>query len=238
MTMKKKALYLTVFLIFSLISGLQAQFERTSGKIVTDKKPGGIIETWNLEKSKVVEGNFFINEDWFIGDVQLYDGRVLDKIPLKYNLRDDLLHILDENKDTRVIKFDKIAQFEWFNFGEKKNNHFVNCLEFKVKETPLVGMAELVVEGKANLLVYRELDIQKGMYSVIHDAGHKNDEYIINEHHYINLNDQMYLIKNKKSMEGLFGSQQETMEKFIRANHFNPKKKDHLGEIVHYYNSL
>jgi len=196
------------------------------------------IETWNLEKSAIVEGNFFINQDWYIGDVQLYDGRILEKVPLKYNLRDDLLHILDENKETRVIKFDRIARFEWFNFEEKNNNYFVNCMDFKVKDTPLVGMAELAVDGKASLLVYRELEIQKGMYSVIHDAGNKNDEYQINEKHYIDLNDHRYLIKNKKSIEGMFGTHQEAIEKFIKANHYNIRKKDHLAEVLIYYNSL
>jgi len=236
--MREKMIYLTVFLWAGIFPGLQAQFERTAGKIITDKKPGGIIETWNLEKSGIVEGNFFINKDWYIGDVRLYDERILEKVPLKYNLRDDLLHILDENRETRVINFDKIAQFEWFNFEEKNNNHFVNCMDLNVDDTPLVGMAELVVEGKASLLVYRDLEIQKGMYSVIHDAGNKNDEYQINEHHYIDLNDHRYLIKNKKSIEGIFGGRQEAIEKFIKANHFNVKKKDHLSEIVHYYNSL
>jgi hypothetical protein len=236
--MREKMIYLTVFLLAGIFSGLQAQFERTAGKIVSDKKPGGIIETWNLEKSNIVEGNFFINKDWYIGDVQLYDGRKLEKVPLKYNLRDDLLHILDETRETRVIKFDKIAQFEWFNFEEKNNNHFVNCMDLNKNDTPLVGMAELVVEGKANLLVYRELEIQKGMYSVIHDAGNKNDEYKIYEKHYIDLNDHRYLVKNKKSIEGIFGKHLEAIEKFIKANHFNVKNKDHLSEIVHYYNSL
>jgi hypothetical protein len=236
--MKIEVFYLSALLIICLISPAQAQFERTAGKIVTDKKPGGIIETWNLEKSNLIEGKFFINEDWYVGDVRLYDGRVLEKVPLKYNLRDDLLHILDENKETRVIQFDKIAQFEWFNFEEKQNNHFVNCMDFQVKDTPMVGMAELVVEGKANLLVYRELEIQKGMYSVIHDAGNKNDEYIISEKYYIKLNDHMYLIKNKKSIEGIFGPRQEAVNKFIKANHFNLKKKEHLSEIAFYYNSL
>lgn len=236
--MQKKVIYVVVFLMTGLLSGLQAQFERTAGKIVTDKKPGGIIETWNLEKSSVVKGNFFINEDWYIGDVQLYDGRTLEKVPLKYNLRDDLLHILDENRETRVIRLDKIARFEWFNVEEKHNNHFVNCMDFKVENTPLTGMAELAVEGKADLLVYRELEIQKGMYSVTHDAGNKNDEYKINEKHYIDLNGRGYLIKNKKSIEGLFGTYQEAVEKFIKANHFNVRRKNHLSEIVLYYNSL
>ncbi len=236
--MIQKTWYLSVFFITCLLSGLHAQFERTTGKIVADKKAGGIIETWNLEKSGIVEGNFFINQDWFIGDVQLYDGRVLEKVPLKYNLRDDLLHILDENKETRVIKFDKIAKFEWFNFEEKKNDHFVNGLDYKVKDIPLAGMVELMVEGKASLLVYRQLEVQKGMYSVIHDAGYKNDEYLITERKYISLNNHMYLIKNNKSIGEIFEPHQEAMDKFIKANHFSVKKKEHLSEIVLYYNSL
>jgi len=236
--MMKKISFGVFMLILFYVTNLQAQFERSAGKIMADKKAGGIIETWNLEKSNIVAGSFFINQDWYIGDVRLTDGRALTKVPLKYNLRDNLLHILDGNNEIRVINSAKIAEFEWFNFEDKKNNRYVNCNDYQVNHFGLVGVAELLVEGKANLLVYRVLEIQKGMYSVIHDAGQKNDEYIINENHYISLGEVMYLIKNKKSLEGIFKEQQAQMEKFIKANHFKVKNEEHLSEIVRYYNSL
>jgi hypothetical protein len=234
----RKISYNLMILIFCCLTGLKAQFERTAGKIVADKQPGGIIETWDLEKTDIVEGNFFIHEDWFVGDVQLYDGRVLNSVPLKYNLRDDLLHILDENKEVRVINVAKIAGFEWFNFQEKRNDRYVNCLDYEINDSRLFGVARLLVEGKADLLLYRMLEIQKGMYSVIHDVGQKQDEYKINEYHYICVNDEIYQIKNKKSLEGVFGKHQQKMEKFIKANRYKIKNEEHLSEIVRYYNSL
>jgi hypothetical protein len=236
--MNKKVVFIIFMVSAFFLSDLQAQFERTAGKIVADRQAGGIIETWNLEKSNVLEGSFFFHDDWYIGDVRLNDGRSLEKVPLKYNLRDDLLLIMDENQDTRVINGAKIAEFEWFNFGEKNNNRYINCKSYYRNGTQLAGMAELLVEGKADLLIHPVLEIQKGMYSVIHDAGQKNDEYVISENRYINVNDEMYLVKNKKSIEEIFAENEAEIEKFIKANHFKVKNLDHLSEIVRYYNSL
>ena len=231
------------FIVFVLIIGignpLSAQFERTAGKIVADNQPGGIIETWDLERSSILEGSFFINDNWYVGDVKLYDGRELENVPLKYNLRDDFLHILDNyNEVAGVIKLAKIATFEWFNMEEKKNKRYVNCLDYKVNDTHLTGVAEILIEGKADLLIYKELDLLKGNYSLIHDAGQKNDEYVINDHYYICIDETMHHIKNKKSLLGIFESHQEKMDQFIKANHLRAKNENDLQEIVNYYNSL
>ncbi|MBR9997647.1 MAG: hypothetical protein KFF73_01690 [Cyclobacteriaceae bacterium] len=236
--MRSRVFLIICLLILIDLPQLQAQFERTAGKIVADKKPGGIIETYNLEKSDAVEGSIFINDAWYIGDVTLKDERRLEKVPLKYNLRDDLLHILDSNNVTRVIESDRINHFEWFNFKDKKNNLFVNALRYRIDEVPLTGMAEILVDGEACLLIYRKLKIQEAMYSVIHDAGQKNDEFVIHEIHYIGLGHKLFRIRSKKSLRGLFPGQEEAMESFIRVNHFNVKNADHLGLIVRQYNSL
>ncbi len=236
----KRELILSVFLLFSGISNhLFAQFERTAGKIVADNKPGGIIETWDLERSNVLEGSFFVNENWYVGDVKLYDGRELENVPLKYNLRDDYLHILDNNNEmVGVIQLYKIAKFEWFNMEEKKNKRYINCMNYKVNDTHLTGIAELLIDGKADLLIYKELDLLKGTYSLIHDAGQKNDEYVINDHYYIYIDDNMHHIKNKKSLQEIFKSHQNKMDNYIKANHLRAKNEKDLQEIVNYFNSL
>jgi len=232
---------LCIFFVLIIVSNhhLFAQFERTAGKIVADKQPGGIIEAWDLERSNILEGSFFINDNWYVGDVKLYDGRELENMPLKYNLRDDFLHILDNNNEmVGVIKLDKIAAFEWFNMEEKKNKRYVNCLDYKVNDTHLIGVAEILIDGKADLLIYKELDLLKGNYSLIHDAGQKNDEYVINDHYYICIDETMHHIKNKKSLLGIFEPYQEKMDQFIKANHLRAKNENDLQEIVNYYNSL
>lgn len=236
--MKKGPIFLMYLVMLLTNSYVQAQFERTAGKIVADKKPGGIIEAYDLEESNLAEGSFFINEDWYIGSVSMTDGRVFENVPLKYNLRDELLHILDTTNTTRVINSNRIGHFEWFNFQDKKNNRFVNAGAYRLEGVPLTGIAEILVQGEASLIIYRKLVIQKGMYSVIHDAGQKEDEFIINDFFYIQLGSELNRIKNKKSLDGLFAGQQESMEDFIRENHLNVKNADHLSRIVSHYNSL
>jgi hypothetical protein len=236
--MDKIVVFLSVMMMLIPRSDLQAQFERTAGKIVTDKKPGGIIEAYHLEGSDLMEGSFFINEDWYIGNVSTTDGSIFKNVPMKYNLRDDLLHILDTTNSTRVISSHRINHFEWFNFKDKRNNRFINARGYRIEGVPLTGIAEIFVKGETSLIIYRRLEIQKAMYSVIHDAGQKNDEFIINEFYYIQRGDELFRVKNKKSLDGLFAGQEEAMKSFIRDNHLSLKNVDHLSRIVSHYNSL
>ncbi len=234
----RKKFLSTIALISLLITSAYAQFERTAGKVVTDRQPGGIIETWNLEKAKEVEGSFFMNENWYVGSINLYDGRVLENIPLKYNLRDDFLHILDENGENRIMRTNKIKSFRWFNLENKENEEFSNSSDYDIHDTPLTGVVKVLVEGKCDLLLHKNLILQKGTYSVVHDAGQKYDEYIINEDFYVDKDDHLQIVKNKKTVLNIFEEEREKLKSYIKENRINVKKEEGLIAVVNYYNSL
>ena len=183
--------------IFSSIS-LFAQFETREGRVVNDGYPGGVIETVNLEKSSVIEGSFFINDDWSVGDVLLYNGKAITSMPLKYNLRDEMLLLLDANQISRVIRDDEIEKFEWFDVRKRQNKLFVNCLNYKLEGVPIVGFFEIVTEGQVELLLYRTLILDEGYYSITHDAGQLNDEYKIKETLYLSSDQELFEVKGKK----------------------------------------
>ena len=83
-----KKIYLSVFALQLLFiyKNSTAQVEDRDGLMMADSYPGGIVETRELEKSSVVEGSFFVNNNWSVGNVILYSGKAIKGMPLKYNL--------------------------------------------------------------------------------------------------------------------------------------------------------
>lgn len=235
-----RALIPTTLSFFILFTGINAysQINTNQGRIIAADNPGGIIEAYELEKSDVVEGSFFINDYWLVGSALLYDGRAFSNNPLKYNLRDDYLVILDDYEVSRSLRFDKIKNFEWFDIELKKNVFFVNCFEFDTESTPLTGFAEVLVEGKVDLLLYRNLNLVKGNYSITHDAGQLNDEYTIEEQFYLNIENSLYPVKKKKSLLPHLEDKQPEIEKFVKSNHLRYNDREGMIKIINYYNSL
>lgn len=215
-----------------------AQFDTKQGQIIADNNPGGIIEAYELEKSDVAEGSFFMNDYWLIGAALLYDGRVFSGSPLKYNLRDDYLVVLDDHEVSRALRFDKIKNFEWFDVDTKKNAFFVNCMEFNSDDAPLTGFAEVLVEGEIDLLLHRKLILVKGNYSITHDAGQLNDEYNIEELFYLNIEDKLVLAQKKKTILPLFEDKRTDVEKYVKGNYLRYNNREDLIKIITYYNTL
>ncbi len=223
--------------IFTSLS-LFAQFDKREGRVVNDGYPGGVIETVNLEKSSVIEGSFFINDDWSVGDVLLYNGKAITSMPLKYNLRDEMLLLLDANQISRVIRDDEIEKFEWFDVNKKLNVLFVNCLNYKLEGVPIIGFFEVVTEGQVDLLLYRTLILDEGYYSVTHDAGRLNDEYKIKETLYLSSDQKLFEVKGKKELFNYFGEYNEEIKQFMKNNNLGLKKTIELARVIDYYNKL
>ena len=238
MTMKK--IYIPVFilqLLFSYISSM-AQVEDRDGIFTTNSYPGGIVETRELEKSSVVEGSFFINNTWSVGNVILYNGKAIKGMPLKYNLRDEVLLLLDENQVSRLLRDDQIEKFEWFDSDKNKNVLFINCLDYELNGVPMVGFLELLSAGKVDLLLYRTLTLQEGYYSVTHDAGQLNDEYKINEFFYLSKEKTLFELKSKKSLYEYAGDDAGEIKSYAKKQGLRFKDPDDLTKLINYYNSI
>jgi hypothetical protein len=233
-----KKIYIPIItLLFSYISSV-AQVEVQEGLLIADSYPGGLVETRKLEKSSVVEGSFFINNDWTVGNVILYNGKAIKGMPLKYNLRDEVLLLLDKNQVSRLLRDDQIEKFEWFDSEKDKNMLFINCLEYELNGVPMVGFLELLSTGKVDLLLYRTLTLQEGYYSVTHDAGQLNDEYKINEIFYLSSEKSMVEIKNKKALYEYTGDHAGEIKSYVKKNKLRLKDPDDLTELINYYNSI
>ena len=217
---------------------VSAQSTVEQGRVIIQKNPGGIIETFDLEKTTAVEGSFYMHPDWQVGTITLYDGRKIEKMPLKYNMRDDFMHILDKNEEVRVLKFDRIQSFEWFNVETTKNQTFINCLEFEINGTSLIGFAQVLSENQPQLLKYKLLELSKGNYSVTHDAGQRYDEYVLKEKRYIAVEGILHPANKKKEILTVFIDREDELKTYIKRNRLNLKIDEDLLSLIGYYNTL
>lgn len=236
--MKKIYIFLFVLQFLFIYKNSTAQVEDRDGLMMADSYPGGIVETRELEKSSIVEGSFFINNNWSVGNVSLYSGKAIKGMPLKYNLRDEVLLLLDENQVSRLLRDDQIEKFEWFDSEKNKNVLYTNCLDYELNGVPMVGFLEVLTAGKVDLLLYRTLTLQEGYYSVTHDAGQLNDEYKINEFFYLSSEKALFEIKNKKSLYEYAGDHSSEIKSYAKKQGLRLKDPDDLTKLINYYNSI
>jgi len=236
--MKKTFICIFVLPLLFIVQNVSAQIEERDGLFIANSYPGSAVETKELEKSLVAEGSFFINNNWLLGDVLLFDERIIEKMPLKYNLRDDQLVILDETQISRVLRFDKIDKFVWFDIDKKRNITFTNSLEFNSNGSGLVGFLEILVEGEWFLYRHYNLILTRGNYSITHDAGQLNDEYVIEENFYLGKDKTLYAANKKKEIKSLLNDKNPEVEKFIKSRNIKFNKEEDLASLIRYYNSL
>jgi hypothetical protein len=236
--MKRILQYTLILVAIMFPMSIYAQSNVEYGRVIVEKNPGAIIEAFDLEKSTAIEGSFYMNPEWQVGSVYLYDGRRIEKMPLKYNMRDDFMHILDKNEEVRVLKFDRIASFEWFNVETRKNQKFVNSLDYSMNGTSLTGFLQVLSEGDPQLLKYTTLELSKGNYAVTHDAGQRYDEYIQKEKRYLAMEGNLSPANKKKEVLNAFGKKKEEIEEYIKANRLNMKSDDHIITLINFYNTL
>jgi len=228
---------LTTLLIIAEIMAY-AQSSTNHGQGIAVSNPGGILETFDLERISMDKESIFIHDHWSIGSAFLYDGNSFRKCPMKYNLLDDYLIIKDMNGISKKLLLNKIKKFQWFDIKTKKNVFYINCLEYENDNTHLSGFAELLIEGKINLLLYRNLAIVKGNYIITHDAGQRNDEYLVEEMYYVNIDNKLYPANKKKYIMHLLKDRRNEIEEFVNSNNLKYNDKEGLIRIVNFYNSL
>ena len=97
---------------------------------------------------------------------------------------------------------------------------------------------EVLVEGEWSLFVHYNLTLVKGNYSITHDAGQLNDEYIIEKSYYMGQNKTLYEAGKKKEIKLLLNDKNPEIDKFIKSRKTKFNKEEDLASLIRYYNSL
>ncbi len=235
--MKYKAL-LFVLTIIIILSGkvCLAQVEEADQTLIFQPFPTGMIETKSLPPA-TVEGTYYLDNDWQVGDILLKDGQAIKQTPLKYDLEHNTMEIYTK-QGVKILYSDKIKQFSWTN-THGISQRYVNTDLFKTDEDIPAGFFEIITEGPYTLVNKKNIEYIKPNYSEIHDAGNKNGRYVHSDKYYYITNNKVFkLPKGKNAFLSIFGDKSAKVAAFMKENKFGHKDQYQLRKIFEYYNSL
>lgn len=228
-------LAIIVSLFFTYRQSL-AQAEEADQTLIYQPFAGGLMETKALPPA-TIEGNYYMEDSWQVGDVMLKDGQALQQIPLKYDLEHNILEIYSKH-GVKILYSDKIDQFSWVNTSGL-SQHYVNTNRFSSEDKVLPGFYEIITEGKYALASKNNIEYIEPNYSEMHDAGNKNGRYIHSiKFYYIANNEAFKIPKSKKAFLKLFGSRSLEISSFMKEHKYGHKDRYHLRKIFEFYNSL
>lgn len=181
------------------------------------------------KKPKMVEGSLYLNEKWSEGLLLTLADQII-QVPARYRVYDDEIQILFEGKAMGVfpdsIKAIKIGNqvflpLHYLNGKKKQKSYF-----------------ELLSEGHVDLLVHREMELQKSDYNPALNIGRRNDEFVIKETYYYRKNKGTLrpFKQTKSEVLTVLSNRKKAVAQYARENKLGVKKRTDLVAIFNFYN--
>lgn len=221
------------------IQSISAQVTRNDGFVDVNK---GLPNSFIQEIPFVPDGykgSFYIEDQWFNGNIYFPDSSQITNVPLRYDLQAGRLEIRFPD-GIRVLNPNEMKAFEWLD-STGLLRRFVQGERFRYpEENPVHEIVELLAEGdKLQLFLHYDLILREGNYNVQMDIGDRTPQWVKKERLYFVLNDAAYAVPGKTNKRQMFFmGKSEIIDDYIQQNHLNPKNKTDLTRIVNYYNSL
>lgn len=240
--MKKLQVGTLIFLLGNLgwITVLSAQVTRTDGFVDVNRGlPNSFVQEIPYMPD-TYEGSFYQEEEWRIGNIELFEGTTLAQYLIRYDLEMQRLEI-QLAKGVRVLDVSRIRSFDWLDPISGAKTTFLNGRELVFAGKPgETGLYEVLVAGEhMQLLARREIRIKEGNYNLQLDIGSRTPKLIQLES-YCLVKEGIALAAPAPKREQMlfFRGKREAIEAYVRENHLKFKKRDDLMEIVAFYNSL
>lgn len=184
------------------------------------------------ERTPGVDGSQYLNEQWTTGIITMNDGSTIDSISLRLNAYKSQMHYLNNGKEYSIGSPENIKEIKM------GNRTFIYCA---YKEGGYVShnYFEVLVEGKAKLLVlYKVVKIASNYNSAL-DVGNKNDRLELKENYYIKVGDSIFA--NDKKGKNLFdslGDKSDLLKKTIEEEKLSFKKREDLARMIARVNEI
>lgn len=199
-------------LLFSLICTLvlNVLFFKVKAETGSDTSTNKLLYYTGFEYTKGIiyynESPFFLGLSAKTGRIK-YQGEWHDSLQLKYDCYEDLLILIDEEKDREIEMIsEKLDEFY------VDNHHFIKT---KLNQ-PTEGFYELVFDGRSKLYVKWIKRIERNQQEEMH--------YISSYQCYLLQENQYKSIKTFKDFLGNFKTDKKTIIQYCKSNHLKFKK--------------
>lgn len=178
-----------------------------------------------------IEGTPYLNEKYEDGEIYYGEANRV-KVPVRYNIYQDLMEYQQNGKPLVLDPSDKIKQVR---LGE--STFIVEKVEKEGKTK--YGFLNLLDSGKVTLLSKKVVKYQEPLKDRGLDGGdlpakfsRSSDEF------YVKINGDLKKVDSIKDLIASFPDKQEELKQFAKKEKISPKKENELVKLIKYYNAL
>ena len=190
------------------------------------------INSFDTRKFKP-EGTPYLDDTWLNGDIKLYDGKMIDDVPYRYNVVDETLviNLEDEYYTLPNSVFTQFSAVQVNKLGKISHRNFIRMANsdntsnyYEILQSN--GTASLALDHKAKLV--------KANYNTALDVGSPVDKYIQDQENVLICDDKVIKLKgsNKKILAQIAD---QNMLSYIKENNVNLKDNDQVSEMIKNY---
>jgi len=186
-----------------------------------------------------LEGSPYIEEAWNNAKILFKSNEVIEDIPVKYDLMENLMEIKTK-RTIKVCPAKRIIAFELKSTESEQIRKFVNCNRFK-SDTKLEGFYEVLVDSDDGLSLFVKTDatIKESNYNPALDVGEETSKIVKRQTYYIVDGNYANVVKkNKKAFLKLFNGKSSIINLLLKEEKLKIGEAQDLIQIVDYYNSL
>lgn len=178
---------------------------------------------------KKIQGSLYLNEKWAESLLLTHSDEVI-QVPARYRVYDDEIQILFDGKEMKLYP-DSIKAI-------KIKNQVFLPLSYSKDKKKHQSYFELLSEGNVDLLLHREMELQKSDYNPALNIGSRHDELVIKENYYYRKKSGTLrpLKQSKSDVLSALSNRKKAVAQFAKTNKLGVKKQAHLVEIFNFYN--
>lgn len=245
--MKTSGAFFTLFIsIFFLLQPAIGQeltmpdkFENL--RLTGENSVGNTVRTYD-GRYEGVKGHPYFSGEWLLGNVLLENEHEYQQVKLKYDVYQDELIGLQQEKFAIILDKDKVRAFTMKPSEEGQALNFVKArhLAHSIKRVDGDQYVQVLYEGKASLYAVQRKQLNKANYRGAYNYGNKFDEFVkVEADFYLAESGEAKKLKPKKrKVIQAFESHQQMLNEFINEQQLELKQEDDLRKLVSFYEKI
>jgi hypothetical protein len=174
-------------------------------------------------------GDYYLEDEWLLGNVLLTDSLKLESLYFRYNLKDDVLEIRTDS-DVKVLPGRRVLRFDWRQNQSLLDGEYLRADGYELNATHLDGFLKVIQSGEYSLVSGHEFRLIPGNYNTALNVGERNDRIVKEEVYYIMCKRRLLKVdaNKKKFAEELEKFTNREWKEYMKSKKVNPKEVEDL----------
>jgi hypothetical protein len=196
-------------------------------------KQGDLIREVALPKAKM-EGDFYLESHWGQASILLCDGAgVIEGYVARYNIKSDEFEFQMQNGVSAIAGY-KVKSMHWIDSLKKSTRNIINAKDYLSNGKSITGFFEVLQDGTVPLFKKVDIDILKPSYNPSLSMGNKDFTVSRKEKYYYAIKNEVYLIKNRKSINRLDSSSPVDIALYLKQESLNLGNEQDIKKLFQY----